>query len=173
MKRSSFLLVLLLICCNSTLTLPNHSILSREPKDMNGIVSRHNYWRTKVGVPPLRWSNRLSQLSKRWANHLRKENCRIYHSSGRGIFGNLYGENIYWSVRVKNTPESVVDDWAEEIQFFNPKTGGCKGGECGHYTQIIWKNTTKVGCAMVRCGEKEIWVCSYSPAGNWVGQKPY
>lgn len=134
---------------------------------MRGIVNRHNYWRSKVGVRPLKWSSRLSLRAKKWANHLRSENCRVYHSSGK------YGENIYWSIRMKNTPESVVDEWADEIQYFDAKTGKCKGGECGHYTQIIWKNTTKVGCAVVQCGEKEIWVCEYSPAGNWVGQKPY
>ena len=46
----------------------------------------------------------------------------------------------------------------------------------GHYTQIVWKNTTKVGCGIAnsltdRGGE---WVvCRYSPPGNYVGQKPY
>lgn len=139
-----------------------------ESSSMNGIVARHNYWRSKVGVPPLKWSYRLSLKAKRWASHLRRENCRVYHSPG-----NKLGENIYWSIRMMNTPEAVVDEWASEIQFFNPKTGRCQGGECGHYTQMIWKNTTKVGCAVVKCGEKEIWVCEYSPAGNWVGQKPY
>lgn len=167
------LLVVALVCCSSTCLENNTGLRLKEPKNMRGIVSRHNYWRSKVGVRPLKWSNRLSNLAQRWAGHLQRGNCKVYHSSGKDLLGRLYGENIYWSIRLKNTPESVVDEWAEEIQFFNPKTGGCKGGECGHYTQIIWKNTTKVGCAMVQCGEKEIWVCAYSPAGNWVGQRPY
>ncbi|MDO9190699.1 MAG: CAP domain-containing protein [Sulfurimicrobium sp.] len=45
---------------------------------------------------------------------------------------------------------------------------------CGHYTQLVWKKTTAVGCGMAVCGSRDqIWVCQYSPAGNWAGQKPY
>jgi pathogenesis-related protein 1 len=164
-----YLFLIVLVICSGSAWSPSRTMPRlNEPNEMQGIVSRHNYWRVKAGVPPLRWSNRLARIAKRWTNHLRSENCRVYHSPG-----NKYGENIYWSIRMENTPASVVDEWASEIQFFNPKTGRCKRGECSHYTQMVWKNTTKIGCAMVRCGEKEIWVCTYAPAGNWVGQNPY
>lgn len=166
--KQIFLLFVISVTCCSTTYLQHDTVHFNETKNMRGIITRHNYWRAKVSAPPLKWSYTLSLRAKKWANHLRRENCRVYHSPG-----NRFGENIYWSVRMTNTPESVVDAWAEEIQYFDTKTGKCKGGECGHYTQIIWKNTTKVGCATVQCGDKEIWVCEYSPAGNWVGQKPY
>ena len=46
---------------------------------------------------------------------------------------------------------------------------------CGHYTQMVWQTSTKVGCAMAVCedSQEQVWVCQYQPAGNWVGKKPY
>ncbi|MCI5145928.1 MAG: SCP-like extracellular, partial [Candidatus Electrothrix sp. AR3] len=39
---------------------------------------------------------------------------------------------------------------------------------------VVWKETTEVGCAMSVCNDKsQIWVCSYHPAGNVVGKRPY
>lgn len=54
--------------------------------------------------------------------------------------------------------------------------------QCGHYTQIVWRNTTHVGCATKVCDKNspfqgftrwQFWVCNYSPPGNFVGQRPY
>ncbi len=45
--------------------------------------------------------------------------------------------------------------------------------QCGHYTQIVWRGTTTLGCAVARSSFREVWVCEYSPAGNIVGQRPY
>jgi pathogenesis-related protein 1 len=44
---------------------------------------------------------------------------------------------------------------------------------CGHYTQIVWRNTKAVGCAVGGKGAREVWVCDYDPPGNYVGQRPY
>ena len=53
---------------------------------------------------------------------------------------------------------------------------------CGHYTQLVWRNSTLLGCAYARCTSNspfqgvptwDFWVCDYSPPGNWVGQRPY
>lgn len=150
------------------------SVPDPEPSVMKGITDRHNHWRNKVGVKPLTWSKELEDFAQKWANELARRGCDMEHRPNGGPWdGSKYGENIYWSDGMKNNGDNVVDEWASEIQYFDTKTGKCKGGVCGHYTQVVWSNTTQVGCGMAKCGSQEIWVCNYSPPGNYIGQKPY
>jgi hypothetical protein len=48
---------------------------------------------------------------------------------------------------------------------------------CGHYTQVVWRNTERVGCGYSTCQAQgfnfEVWVCNYDPPGNFIGQAPY
>ena len=73
------------------------------------------------------------------------------------------------------SPKMVVDVWAAELECFNFETKDCISSNCicGHYTQIIWRDTSEVGCALAKEGKKEIWVCQYLPPGNYINQKPY
>ena len=36
----------------------------------------------------------------------------------------------------------------------------------GHYTQVVWENTTHVGCGRKKCPDMIIIFCNYWPAGN-------
>ena len=42
----------------------------------------------------------------------------------------------------------------------------------GHFTQVVWKNTQKLGIAKAKSPKsgKIIVVANYEPAGNWIGQ---
>ena len=139
-----------------------------EPVKMKGIVERHNHWRKEVGIGPLKWSDKLAKVAQGWANKQSKKDCGCVHSPD-----DKYGENIYCSEGIDSDPKDIVDDWASEKEYYDHVKGRCKGGECGHYTQIVWQKTTEVGCGMAKCGGKEIWVCNYNPPGNYVNQKPY
>ncbi len=142
---------------------------SEEPPRMKGMVERHNYWRSQLGIGELVWSSELAAFAQEWANKLAKS-CNMKHRQK-----SPYGENIYWKSAASN-PSEVVDAWASEQQYFNFTTQKCKGdwSKCGHYTQVIWENTKKVGCAVAVCKDGgEIWVCNYDPPGNYIGQKPY
>jgi hypothetical protein len=49
---------------------------------------------------------------------------------------------------------------------------------CGHYTQVVWRTSTELGCGVASCKtqdgwNQDIWICNYGPAGNIGGQKPY
>ena len=43
----------------------------------------------------------------------------------------------------------------------------------GHYTQMVWRETTRLGCGQAICNGTLIVACNYSPAGNVLGRKPY
>ena len=94
----------------------------------------------------------------------------------------------YWRETVKIPALEWSDEldksalaWGKKLKADNcgfyhssDNSNKCKPGKmCGHYTQIVWKNTKKVGCAMIECNGTSTWVCQYDPPGNWVGQKPY
>jgi pathogenesis-related protein 1 len=143
---------------------------AEEPPAFTGVVEAHNTVRAAVGVPPLRWSAELAGGADDWARRLAGENaCRLRHSDSRD-----YGENLAWYYNVAPDPAAVVRDWAGERQWYDHATGAClPGKQCGHYTQVVWKDTQWVGCGKASCGAEEVWVCRYAPPGNLIGRKPY
>jgi hypothetical protein len=48
-----------------------------------------------------------------------------------------------------------------------------KWQDVGHYTQVVWRDTREVGCAIARGAKDDFLVCRYWPAGNWMGQLAY
>ena len=146
-----------------------------EPADMVGITARHNFWRAQLGIAPLTWSNELAAFAQEWANELKRRGMKMEHRPRTGKFTQKYGENIYWSQGMQNSTSAGVDSWADERKSFDFDTQLCKGEwyVCGHYTQLIWENSTQVGCAKVVVDDQEIWLCNYNPPGNYTGQKPY
>ncbi len=143
-----------------------NSNLSQEEIDV--LINTHNKWRKEVGVPTLTWSDDLSKIAEKWAKELKKQGCAFKHSKYQ------YGENLFTGTTGYYNAEYVVNAWGSEKEFYSYKKNKCdKGKMCGHYTQMVWKNTTKVGCAKIICGGMETWVCEYDPPGNYVGKKPY
>ncbi len=150
------------------------------------ILSAHNRVRSRYRLQPLTWSDSLAHFSSQWANHLRQTNgCKMRHRPHSGQYKTDYGENLFWAsplrwsdgrVEIQAVESArVVNEWASEAKFYRYQSNRCQAGQqCGHFTQIIWKDTRKVGCAMSICPDKsQVWVCSYDPPGNWQGQRPY
>ncbi len=144
-------------------------------------LEAHNRFRSEVHVGALTWSDELSLAAQQWVIKLRNENqCKLKHSHIQGI-----GENLFWASPVfvsdgstypqKIIPNQVVSAWGGEKQYYHYESNKCDGKKaCGHYTQVVWKDSQKVGCAMVLCPDNsQIWSCNYSPPGNYIGQKPY
>ncbi len=147
---------------------------ARSPRnfDTQEMLEAHNEWRSRVGVPPLSWSEDLADYAEQWAQQLADRGFDMEHRPN-----NRYGENIYWSAGRSASPTDVVNSWGEEVADYNYQNNTCDG-VCGHYTQVVWENTQEVGCAVVRGTHpeyrtQEVWVCNYNPPGNYVGERPY
>lgn len=136
--------------------------------EIDQIIQRHNYWRADVGVGELQYSEELAKDALIWAKKLKRKGCAFEHS------GNGHGENLFKGTVGYYTAGDAIDAWGAEKKDYNYNKNKCKSGAmCGHYTQIVWKNTTKVGCAKIECEGMVTWVCNYDPPGNYIGQKPY
>lgn len=145
------------------------------------LVRSHNRWRNQVNVPRLKWSRAVARIAQNYANNLKVTHaCNLVHSTA----GNL-GENLFWASPLNYsdgssavqiiTPTQVVDNWASEKTDYNYAGNTCAAGKvCGHYTQIVWRNTVEIGCGRAVCADNsQVWVCNYNPAGNIIGQRPY
>ncbi len=153
------------------------------------ILQSHNKYRQSVKVPAISWSNKLAQSSQRYSSQLAQRGCVMQHSGIKNI-----GENIYWaSVETRSLTTSdgkvtkfsnpqaihgqdVAEAWGNEKEYYDYASNTCQPNkQCGHYTQMIWRTTKYVGCAKSACIDDggQIWVCHYSPTGNYLGQKPY
>lgn len=147
---------------------PDQTSLTDE--EIQLILDRHNYWRSEVGLQEkLIWSEEMAALASDWAKKLKKKGCGFEHRPD-----NKYGENLFKGTSGAFDAAYVVDAWASEKSDYNYDNNKCDPGKvCGHYTQIVWQNTKKVGCAKITCEGMDVWVCNYDPPGNWVRQKPY
>ena len=150
------------------------------------IILAHNRIRNRYKLSNLSWSNQLAKFSQQWANHLKStNNCQMRHRPHHGQYKTNYGENLLWASPLKwsdghievqkFTSTMVVDDWASEVDYYDYPSNRCHSNkQCGHYTQIVWRDTRQVGCARAICSDSsQVWVCSYDPPGNWAGKQPY
>jgi len=130
------------------------------------MLAAHNAVRATQSIRPLTWSETLAARAQDWANTLLTRGEFIHHLKSP------YGENLFEIDGATASPEQVVEAWAAESRDYDYATNKCRK-VCGHYTQIVWAATTKVGCGVARNARREIWVCNYDPPGNYIGKRPY
>jgi hypothetical protein len=136
------------------------------------ILDAHNHERASVHVPSLAWDSGLAADAAVWAKHL-ADTGRFEHSPFEARKGE--GENLWEGTRGGFSPAEMVGAWAAEKSYFEGgvfKNGMTGGHVTGHYTQMIWRDTRTVGCAMASARDVDVLVCRYSPAGNVVGEAP-
>ncbi|HEV3192188.1 MAG TPA: CAP domain-containing protein [Polyangiaceae bacterium] len=159
---------------------------------------------SSIPLPPLIWSQTLADYAQQWATSLASNasTCAApQHRPGSELAALDYGENLAtfggagFAVRDGSTPRNVstavqaVDAWASEEMCWT--YGTIRGTEqcnmtctralhsdgCGHYTQVVWRQSRQVGCGVATCKNgsltQDIWICNYAPAGNFVGKAPY
>jgi pathogenesis-related protein 1 len=150
-------------------------------------AERQNY----PGVGPLQWSTDLAQYAQAWAEYIAARDLaehRQYTTDNPVAPGQYAGENIFWGDGRAYTGPDAVQNWISEKAWYNysqdmglgsanPPGPGCNAPAnkaCGHFTQVIWKDTQTVGCGRAVAVDGTVYiVCNYYPAGNYRGQKPY
>ncbi|KAH7366088.1 hypothetical protein KP509_18G062900 [Ceratopteris richardii] len=85
-----------------------------------------------------------------------------------------YGENIFWGSGPGYGPAECVASWLSEKENYNYADNACDGGQCYHYTQIVWASTARLGCAKAQCDDGSVFMtCNYDPPGNDLSSRPY
>jgi uncharacterized protein YkwD len=138
--------------------------------DRETLLTTHNKYRQAVSVAPLKWSPHLAANAQQWANHLATlGGRRLQHATL-----NNEGENLWAGTSGRFSYSRMVDAWGSEKRLYQGEIlTESNYTRFSHYTQIVWRNTTQVGCAAARSGGNDILVCRYSVAGNVLGERPY
>jgi hypothetical protein len=132
------------------------------------ILALHNRERAEVGAPPIRWDPALAESAATYGPTLAGLG-RLQHSPRETRPGQR--ENLAMGSTGYFQLEDLVGFWISEKRNFQPgmfpnvsRTGQWK--DVAHYTQMIWKGTTNVGCALYRDRGRDYLICRYSPPGN-------
>jgi uncharacterized protein YkwD len=140
-----------------------------DPRSTAELLAAHNAYRASLGLPPLRWSNRLAVNAQRWAVHL-AEIGQLEHSGS--------GQNLAMAASGTQSLTQLVDLWGSERAYFTngyfpaiSTTGNWVN--VGHYSQMIWRTTTEVGCGFVENYGRDVLVCDYNPPGNVMGERAF
>lgn len=145
-----------------------------DPFDMR-ILTVHNQEREALGLEPLSWNEGLARSAQQWADYL-ADTGRFEHAPENRFAPQ--GENIWAGTKGYFGPEAMVDAWVREKKYFRPgvfpdnSTTG-RSADVGHYTQLVWRATTEVGCAEASSTREDILVCRYAEAGNYRGERPF
>ena len=141
------------------------------------LLASHNRERAMEGVAPLAWNIALTRDAQAHARHLARIG-RLMHSSGDAADPDPDGENLWAGSRGHYGPETMVGQWVAEKHDFKPgvfPNNSIRGdlNRVGHYTQLMWRNSRAVGCAVAQGGEADFLVCRYSAGGNVIGERPF
>lgn len=149
-------------------------LVSPPPTDPTaaGLLAYHNKLRAEVGSPPLQWSTVLTEHAQGYA--------RIIADTGQPEHSPRLGreterENVSLGMRGVGNPLQLAQVWGAERRYFRSgtfpdiSTTG-EWSDAGHYSQMVWSLTTKVGCGFARGRRVDALVCRYSPPGNQDGE---
>jgi len=161
---------------NTTATVPDNTSIGSDltAREVEALLQAHNKARAEVGVGPLQWSKEIALYAQEWADHLAATTCRLKHRPRSGTWKQRYGENLFMGTAGYYNVADAVKAWEGEKAYYSgEELNYSNWKDSGHYTQVVWKGTTHVGCATAACKGNMIVVCNYDPPGNVLGEKPY
>ena len=138
----------------------------------SAMLAGHNEARRRYRVPPLAWDEGLARDASVHAQRLARSG-RFEHDRQAGR-SPRQGENLFMGTRGAYSYAHMIRLWVEEGRDYRPgrfpsvsRTGSVR--HVGHYTQVIWPTSQRVGCAVASNRANDYLVCRYFPAGNVVG----
>ena len=132
------------------------------PAEIKEILDLHNKYRQKHHAPALEWDPTLAMRAQKRSNTC---SFLLRKTSGEPL-GETPGENFVYDSR---TFTVVIDNWYKEVQYYDFSKPGFQTFT-GHFTLMVWKSTTTIGCGVQACNDSfrgaKFYVCYYSPSGN-------
>jgi len=152
-------------------------LLGAARQDLRGwetrILDLHNRERAAIGAPPMIWDPTLAAAAATFATELARRG-ELDHSPNESRPGQ--GESLWMGTRGAYSVEQMFGNWIQEKRLFRPgifpnvSTTG-HWSDVGHYSQVIWPASTRLGCAINSASRSDVLVCRYSPSGNVRGQR--
>ncbi len=184
-ERMSLLLALLLVAgCGPSRPPWADGAMIREPRPAGAaaenlrnldarLLAVHNAERRAVGTPALVWDAGLAAAAAAYGPELARRG-RLVHSPDAERPGQ--GENLWMGTRGGYRVEEMAGSWAAEKRLFRPGafpnvSSSGHWSDVGHYTQMIWRSTSRLGCAVHRSERWDFLICRYVAPGNVVGQR--
>ena len=135
-------------------------------KFRKSILEKHNYYRNLHQVGNLERDSTLESIAQKTAEYM-KQIDNFYFAKDK-YNGKPIGQNIFWYWG-SFTGEKITDMWYDSessYDYSNPKYKS----DTGDFTQLVWKNTQKIGCGYACNGKECYGICTYYPAGNYMNQ---
>jgi pathogenesis-related protein 1 len=143
-------------------------------KDVVNSILVHNQERKLLGIENLEWSSELQEEAELYAKYLAETNS-FEHSKVKNQGENLYFE--FNSESITDKPfQRASQAWLDEKEDYTySKISNKRSSEItGHYTQMVWRKTTKIGIGSYVNSKGELYVVArYFPAGNYIDEYPY
>ncbi|KAG0687172.1 hypothetical protein C6P40_002779 [Pichia californica] len=130
----------------------------------NTYLEKHNYYRSLMqDTNPVEWDDDIAAISQSYADAYTCDGS-LEHS-GNSLNGQGLGENLAYGYSYDGA--GAVTAWFNEIALYNYSNPGFSEAT-GHFTQLVWTDTTKIGCGYKYCGTYYGYyiVCNYLPEGN-------
>jgi len=168
--------------------------LSQDQKDQ--IVKKHNELRRKVakgeqeGQPgasnmlELTWDDELAITAQRWTDQCKGGHDKVRTTPNMASVGQNYAQTGSSQNSGETDMNKFVQMWYDEVKDFDSSAVDAvtfdeppNTGVVGHYTQVVWAKTQKVGCGFIQYQKNGFYwktlVCNYFPAGNLIGAPVY
>lgn len=140
------------------------------------MLDAHNVERRAMGVAAVVWNEGLANEAARYAHEMARSGQ--FRHSARTARATPSGENLWMGPRRLYKYRAMMTAFLDERALFRadqPMPNISRSGrwqDVGHYSQIIWRDTQSVGCALAEGRDNDYLVCRYFPAGNVYDRRP-